>query len=398
MKILYHHRIRSKDGQAVHLEELVGAFRDLGHDVSVVGPQSFARASFGDDPKLLGQLKRILPKALYEVLELGYNIPAYMRLSRARQKQSPDIIYERYNLYSLAGVWLSKRTGVPLLLEVNAPLARERATYGSLGLPWLASWLEHWAWRHAAAVLPVTAVLASEMRTAGVRPERIFVIPNAIDPKRFVQPLSVERAKAELGLSDQIVLGFTGFMRHWHGLDQVISWLGRPDSLQRLHLVLVGDGPALSALKAQTAALGLASRVTFTGLVDRDAIARVLAAFDIALQPKAVAYASPLKLFEYMALGKAIVAPDQPNIREVLVHDVSALLFDPARPDQLTDAIAQLAADTALRQRLGKAAHEAIALRSLTWSDNAKQVLTIARALDKVRADAAAVINLKNAS
>ena len=379
MKILYHHRIRSKDGQAVHLEELIGALRAEGHEVAIAGPESFARASFGHDPKLLGAMKKLMPKALYELLELGYNFPAYRRLHRAWRQHKPDMLYERSNLYLLAGVWLKKRTGVPMLLEVNAPLARERGAYGGLGLPRLARRLEHWVWRHADFVLPVTDVLADEIRAAGVPLERIVVIPNAIDPERFMQQPDVEAAKAALGLPGRLVIGFTGFMRDWHGLDAVVTWMAGPDAPREMHLLLVGDGPALPGLQAQAAQLKLTDRITFAGLVDREAVAEMVAAFDIALQPKSVEYASPLKLFEYMALGKAIVAPDQRNIREVLTHDVSGLLFDPARPQSMTMAIARLAADEDLRGRLGAEARRTIDVRGHTWRENARRVVALAR-------------------
>ena len=85
--------------------------------------------------------------------------------------------------------------------------------------------------------------------------------------------------------------------------------------------------------------MGVADRVQIVGLVAHEAIPGLVAGFDIALQPRVVAYASPLKLFEYMAAGKAIVAPDQPNIREVLVDGETALLFDPAASDTMWTAI-----------------------------------------------------------
>jgi glycosyltransferase involved in cell wall biosynthesis len=380
VKILYHHRIRSKDGQAVHLEELIGALRGLGHEVVIAGPESFARASFGHDPKLLTAMKKLMPKALYELLELAYNIPAYRRLHRAWRQQRPDALYERCNLYLLAGVWLKKRTGVPMLLEVNAPLARERGAYGGLGLPRLARHLEQWVWRNADFVLPVTNVLAQELAAGGVRRDHVAVIPNAIDPARFLQPTDTVAAKAALGLSGKLVLGFTGFMRDWHGLDNVIDWLAGPEAPRNMHLLLVGDGPALPGLKAQAARCAIADRIDFAGLVDRSTVARMIAAFDIALQPKSVEYASPLKLFEYMALGKAIVAPDQPNIREVLQPGISALLFDPARPESLTNAISRLAGDEGLRAALGAEARKNIGARGYTWSENARQVAAIAEA------------------
>jgi glycosyltransferase involved in cell wall biosynthesis len=385
MKILYHHRIRSKDGQAVHLEELIGALREAGHEVVVAGPASFARASFGHEPKLLGAMKRMMPKAIYEILELGYNFPAFLRLRNAWRRERPDALYERCNLYLLAGLWLKRLTGIPLLLEVNAPIARERGAFGGLGLPRFARMLEHMAWRSADYVLPVTHVLARELRAAGVDARNIVVIPNAIDPARFGRDADVVTAKAALALSGRLVIGFTGFVRDWHGLDAIVGWMGSPEAPPSIHLLLVGEGPALPALKQQASALGITQRVTFTGLVDRDTVARMVAAFDIALQPKAVEYCSPLKLFEYMALGKAIVAPDQPNIREVLEPELSGLLFDPEDPRSLTRAIARLAGDEELRLRLGAEAARTIAARGHTWAENARRVVDLAQKAKAVR-------------
>jgi len=236
-------------------------------------------------------------------------------------------------------------------------------------------------WRSADFALPVTNVLAQEIRVAGVQPEKIVVIPNGIDPERFADAQNSETAKSALGLSGRLILGFTGFMRDWHGLSEVLDWMASAQVPKHIHLLLVGDGPALAGLKAQAARLNLADRVTFAGLVERDMVAKMVAVFDIALQPKSVEYASPLKLFEYMALGKAIVAPDQPNIREVLEADVSGVLFDPAEPASMTAAIARLAQDDGLRTRLGAGARNAIEERGYTWKENARRVSALARSI-----------------
>ena len=100
-----------------------------------------------------------------------------------------------------------------------------------------------------------------------------------------------------------------------------------------------------------------------------------VAGFDIALQPRSVDYASPLKIFDYMAAGRAIVAPDQPNIREVLQDGRTALLFDPARPDAMWEAVARLLEDRGLRARLGQAARAELEARDYTWRGNAKRIV-----------------------
>jgi glycosyltransferase involved in cell wall biosynthesis len=141
------------------------------------------------------------------------------------------------------------------------------------------------------------------------------------------------------------------------------------------------DGPARQGLERQARELGIEDRVTFTGIVGRDEVARHVAAFDIALQPAVVAYASPLKLFEYLALGKAIIGPAQPNLLEILRDDHNAVLFDPASPDGMAGAISRLCADEALRSKVAKNAHATIADQKLTWGANARRVTDLFQSL-----------------
>jgi glycosyltransferase involved in cell wall biosynthesis len=372
MRILYSHRIQSRDGQSVHLEALVGALRGLGHEVRVVGPSSFEKASLGAENRLVTLIRRWLPGFLAELAELAYSLPAYRRLAAAAAEFQPDVIYERYNLFYLSGAVLAKRRGLPFLVEVNAPLAEERARFGKLSLRSLARWTEAYVWRRGDRVLPVTAVLGGHVVAAGVPAERLVVIPNGIHPEEFPAP-----PPAPAGPRPQLTLGFVGFVREWHGLDQVVraiaAWQGEP----RLSLLVVGEGPARAGLETLAAELGIGDRVRFTGLVEREAVPGLVGSFDIALQPASVAYASPLKLFEYMAMGRAIIAPDQPNLREVLEDGGNALLFDPADPAAMWQAVLRLATDDALRARLGAAARETIFACDMTWEGNARRVVAL---------------------
>ncbi len=374
MRILYSHRIQSRDGQSVHVEELIAALRAEGAEVLVVGPGFYEQSGFGGESRLVALARRLLPAALAELAELAYNIPAYRRLRRAARGFRPDVIYERYNLFYLAGAVLARREKIPFFLEVNAPLAEERARFGGLRLGRLARWAEDHVWRAAERVFAVTGVLGERITRRGVAPERLVITPNGIDLAAFPAPGDGATAR------ETLVLGFTGFVREWHGLDAVITALATPGADPRLRLVIAGDGPARPLLARQAAALGLAARVRFTGLVGRAEIPGLVADFDIALQPRVVAYASPLKIFEYMAAGRAIVAPDQPNIREILDHERSALLFDPDQAGAMWAAIMRLAGDADLRARLGAEARADIIRRGYTWAGNARRVLAHAAA------------------
>lgn len=382
MKILYHHRTRSKDGQYVHIEEMVGALRSLGHEVCIVAPAGAEDEAFGADAGMVAWLKRHMPKFAYEIAELAYSLVAYRQLAVAVRHFQPDCLYERYNLFLPAGVWISRRFKLPMLLEVNAPLLDERSRYDGLALTRLARWSEGYAWRNADRVLPVTQVMADIVATYGVAPERMQVIPNGINSERF-KPSSIAAAKTALGLESSLVLGFTGFVRDWHGLDKVIDMIAgdAPDAGRTL--LIVGDGPARAGLEQQASRLRISHRVRFTGLVERDDVARHVAAFDIALQPAVVSYASPLKLFEYLALGKAIIGPAQPNIEEILRDGYNAVLFDPADPHAMPQAISRLCEDKALRVHVAENARRTIDEQQLTWVGNARKVVALFQTLQK---------------
>jgi glycosyltransferase involved in cell wall biosynthesis len=375
MRILYSHRIQSRDGMSVHIDAIVSALREAGHEVLVVGPGVYEEAEFGGESRLVARLRSSLPRPIAELAELAYNIPAYRRLARAADTFAPDLLYERYNLFFLAGTILARRRKLPFFVEANSPLADERLRFGGLSLVWLARWLERINWRAADKLLAVTGVLRDRLIEQGAPADRVEVVPNGIEPEAYAA------LPPRPDAPDPVVLGFVGFVRDWHGLDAVIDAMAAYPGPARVALTVVGEGPARPALEAQAARLGLSDRVRFTGLAARDAIPGLVSGFDIALQPKVTEYASPLKVFEYMAAGRAIVAPDQPNIREILTNGETALLFDPSQPGAVWDAVRRLIEDPTLRARIGAAARAEIARRDFTWAANVRRLIGRAEAL-----------------
>lgn len=387
MKILYHHRIASKDGQYVHVEELTKALKKLGHEIIFVSPSVADSKEFGSEGGIVKLLKKHIPKALYEMLEFCYSFHAYRKLATAIKEHNPDVMYERYNLFLPAGIWIKKRFKIPFLLEVNAPLADERGKYDGIALKALAQWSERYAWRNADKVLPVTEVLAERVMQEDVSRSKIEIIPNGIDEDKFGHIPDKKQAKSQLGLEDSLVLGFTGFIRDWHGLDRVVDVVAK-DTDQKRHLLLVGDGPARESIEKRARELGISDRVTVTGVVGRDEIAGYVAAFDIALQPDVVDYASPLKLFEYMALGRAIIAPDKNNIKEVLTDGEDALLFNSSSNDDFISAIESLCVDEPLREKISAGAVQTVKDKKFTWINNAERVVDLFQLLSTEGKDA----------
>lgn len=387
MRILYHHRIASRDGQVTHIEEMIAALTALGHEVRLVGPEvHHGDSGKGGSAGWVGRLKALLPGIAYELAEAAYSAVAFTRLHKAVREFKPDVIYERYALYQPAGVWVSRLTGIPLLLEVNAPYALARRKYGGLKLGWLADLFERFTFKGATRVFPVTQVLGDMLCEMGVKRERVQVIPNGINPGDYSQLPSQEEAKAQHRLQGRLVIGFIGFVREWDQLHRIVDWLARRPKDDSACLVIVGDGPVRGELEQQAAALGIAHKLHFTGVVARTAVPAAASAFDIALQTALVPYASPLCLFEYMALGKAILAPDQANHHEVLARGIDCDMYDTQDGQGVESALDRLAADPALRQRLGAAARRALDQRGFVWSSNAQRVTAAAQAALQDRA------------
>lgn len=362
------------------MDEMIDALRALGHEVVLVGPTRGGQESeFGADAGLIATLKRLLPRAIYEMLEAVYSVPAFLRLYQAYNAHRPDFVYERYNLFMFAGLWLKRLTGVPLVLEVNGPIFEERSQHDGLSLKGFAAWAQGVAWRGVDYVLPVTEVLAGYVRRYGVPDNRIHVIPNGINPVRFADGLAGKDIKAEYGLQERLVLGFTGFIRSWNALDRVIELIARDNGQHNLHLLVVGDGPARQEITALAQTRGVGDRLTITGVIGRDDVADYVRAFDIALIPGVTKYASPLKLFEYLALGRAIIAPDTPNIREILTDGENAVLFatHSGKEDAFAGAILRLCADPAMCKQIASGAKATIDAQGLTWSRNALRVVEI---------------------
>ena len=352
---------------------MIAALRKEGVEVELVEPERV-------DALKPARKKQVIPKTLYELLEFGYSGLEFLKLTAAILRKRPDAIYERANIYMLSGVGAARLFSRPLRLEVNSPLTEERDKFDGLAMPAFARWTEEVTWRRATTVLPVTAVLGGYIERAGVPPSRIVVTSNGVNEEEFriVPPEKRPVLPKQFGLGP--VLGFVGYVRAWHGLPQIVDLLAQDRDFANANLMVVGDGPGRAALEARAQELGVADRVWVTGLVAREGLAAHISCFDIALQPEVTAYASPLKLFEYMALSRAIVAPDAPNIREILTHQEDSLLFEPNSPKSLGDAIRLLVRDAGLRARLGAGAADKIRRDDISWARNARRAMALVRA------------------
>ena len=403
MKILYlcfdpSIDLAGEAGGAVHIRALIRALTDLGHDVmtictcvsrrpwveSQVGGSvvpcaiSNWNGSLGSAIRGTNRFFRQQPRHYPDAVRASHNANFFRAAAAAVRRFSPDFIYERYSLWGLAGLCAAKRRLFPFVIEVNAPLVYEQHRYrGGMVCPWLARRIERYVWQKADLVIAVSEVLASHLTQTGVSPVRVQVLPNGVDARWFIEDAASLLSREPLNLENRFVIGFVGSFKPWHGADFLLDAFGEFHRLEpSSHLLLIGDGPLKTSLQDRARQAGLEKAVTFTGVVAHEDVPRYLATMDVAVAPYPAVgnfYYSPLKLFEYMAAGRAVVASRVGQVAQVITHRVNGLLYEPGHHAGLVNCLRQLRESSALRLELGKNARRTS--REFTWEQNAARVV-----------------------
>ena len=394
-------------GASAHVRGLVQALRAEGHQVSVLaanigddGPAAFAVREVPFCEALLNLYEVLQQEAVCQGTRLSKDLRNLLYAPNLElqgrlmlEEFGPELIYERHCLFSTAGLGLARHFGIPLLVELNAPLIIEQDRMRGLSLPLVARAAERLVLTSADHVIAVSQALRTHAMQIGVAAERVTVVPNAADPDVFLPAASPSPVRQELGWSDRFVIGFVGSMKPWHGVDTLLEALrllgGAPGAFR---LLLVGSGPELPALRAQAETLGLAEAVHMTGAVPHHAVPDFLRAVDLTVAPyaaEAADYFSPVKLFEYMAMARPIVAARIGQAAEVIEDDRTGWLYQPGDATDLARAIRQAERDRERCRTVGTAARERV-VNEYTWRHNARRVVGIAEDLIAKRAGATA--------
>jgi glycosyltransferase involved in cell wall biosynthesis len=355
-------------GASVHVRELVGALERAGAEVVVASPR------IEDEgggrllaPAALVSITPILPRAHPTSASLRAAIDAQRHeVLWLCREHGVDAIYERYSLFSDAGVRTARRLGLPHILEVNAPLRAEARRHRVLPHPRLAAEIESGVFALTSGCLCVSEPLAAMLRRRRVRVP-VEVVPNGIDPERF-------RAGKAKATSREFVFGFCGSVKPWHGVETLIEAFRIASCVEaRLRLEIVGGGPIAATL--ESVALPR-DRLRVHGPVPHEQALGIMRRWDVGLAPYQAEpsfYFSPLKVLEYMATGLCPVASDLGELRSLLA-DGRGLLVRPEDPQNLAHAMFGLARSPDVAAEIGARAR-AWVLSNRSWARNAALVL-----------------------
>ncbi len=367
-----------RKGCSIHVQEVVRALVDLGAEIDLFTPRSEGEAPANLQSVRLHALPFTAQRDPAAREQAAFRGNADLR--QALERAGPfDLVYERYSLWSHAGMDYAQTAGIPGLLEVNAPLIDEQARHRILVDRARAEWVAHRVFGNASVLIAVSHEVATYLGQFPEAEPRVHVNPNGVNPDRFPVGLRPTFCPA----AGTFTIGFVGTLKPWHGLSTLI------ESFQRLwaedpgiSLLIVGDGPERPRIEEELSASESRLAVHFTGAVDPGEVPGLVASMDVAVAPYPPMprfYFSPLKVYEYMAAGRAVVASGIGQLGDLIEHEVTGLLCEPGNAHELTRCLRRLRDDPYLRERLGQAARDQIQ-RKHSWEKTVGKILGLARA------------------
>lgn len=367
-------------GESAHIRGVLDGLVELGHH-----PRVLANDELPAIRRAGHELHVHRPGALFNATPLAFevwnNAVFTFHLWREVRRRRPDVVYQRYSRNSWAGVAVSRAAGLPLLLEWNGSEVWATRHWSPVGW-WvrIVAVFERVNRRGADRIVVVSRAMADALEADGVEPARIVVNPNGVNPERFRPGAGGELIRSRYDLGDRLVVGFVGSFNHYQGTPVLMRAAPEVCRQADARFLLIGYGELIAATRAAAEDEGISKQVVFTDRIPVDDVPAYVDACDIAVAPMVPNpdgsdfFNSPVKIFEYMAAGRAIVASRLGQIVDVIEEGETGLLVEPESAEALSEAIVRLASDRELRERLGRNARRA-AVERHTWRRNATRVL-----------------------
>lgn len=386
MKILYYSphpqlKLDAPTGYGTHMREMIAAWRRMDVEVKTYIAGDLGGDAYGETrPSKLARFKKFIPSVLWETLKdfqlIRFDKGLEPRLKALIKEFEPDLIYERVAYLQNSGVKTAEQMGVKHIAEINAPYPEERVYFSGR------SFFVKQAKDHERQILAKSdwvTVVSSDLKSHLQEKltdidSKIMVVPNCVNPSETTHTLEdVATIRESYQLTGKMIIGFVGSIFPYHGVDLLIEAFSKIEGSSDSRLLIVGDGEALSELKAKARSLGLLDRCIFTGSVPHRQVYPFIEAMDICCMPNSNWYGSPVKIFEYGLMKKPVIAPDLGPLRDVMTDGENGLLVEP-NPVALKEAIEKLVNDQDLRERIARSWHEKVLLE-YTWGTAAKKVL-----------------------
>lgn len=371
MTIVYNYITVASEGNNVHIKSFVKAYRALDEAIIENGTTV---ASYMGDKETWSVRKRLMVKLQWLTDNIKHCVQTW---HMARSHKSVVLLFRFQPLHDFFLSIVVLSYFYPVVLEINAI----RSIEYSEGRPRISDFLDWLSLASARRVFVVSQRLKEHLIDHyKLRSEQIAVIENGVDPDEFHPGVSGQKIRKELRIDGRFVIGFIGSFRPWHGINYLIAMAEHViPQLPHAFFLLVGDGPDRPVYERKVHEKGLIRHFYFTGHVTHEKAPQYLAAMDVVMSPFPKQsytkgfYGSTLKIFEYMAMAKPIIAPPLGQTSEVIEDGISGLLIDSEDTSKLIRVTLDLHRNPIFREQLGRNAR-ARAMKQYTWKMNAEKV------------------------
>ena len=340
-------------------------------------------------------LCQLLPKSINEMLY------SFRLINKLKNLEKYGFIYQRYSGGSFAGAYLSKKYKIPFILEFNSSDVWKlknwrqessfsiRKTLKNLYINFLKiptiQYIEQYNLCCADLIVVVSDALKQNLVDLGIEERNILVNPNGIDLDKYKPGVGGNKIRKRYNIMDKTVIGFIGTFGQWHGVIEMAKAIclyfeQHPEQNGNVKFLLIGTGVLMDEVRAIIMKSPYKNNVIFTGVIPQDEAPAYLDECDIFLSPHipnpdgTKFFGSPTKLFEYMAMGKGIIASDLGQIGQILRHKQTAYMVEPGNVKALAHAMHVLVNDKELRNELGRNARDIVS-KHYTWNQHVAKIL-----------------------
>jgi glycosyltransferase involved in cell wall biosynthesis len=374
-------------GSALQSGAIADGLRRRGHDVRLHFPavRRGGHRKAGGGTERTGALRRYghIPKLF------ARNAPWTRRCLETIDLEGPDLVLGLNSLCNVALPLACRIRSVPLVLLCEEPAEYEYSFFYSryYTYPALSRWLEKAALDSAAQVLCISEVLKGYLVRSGLDATRLHVVPNGVDHRLFRPMPQDEGLRDSLGLTGRLTIGFVGSFNFFPDVRAFIAEARYlVDAHPDVRFLFVGQATNAGGLEQAAASAGLGGSFVFAGPSAHERIPAYLSIVDVAISPYRsdyLFYGSSMKVLEYMAAGKPVVAPAMGQLKELVLDGHNGLLYEAGDLASFGSKVAELVRDPALRARLGEQARRTVE-RGWTWDVQAQRIeRVLLKALDR---------------
>lgn len=382
--IVWHGSPSAEGGAVTHLKGILRGFRSRGYRIGLV-------STFPLPPTIQDNVEQFIltdplpvsDRVTRDTARIAADVQIATECRTFVALRQPQLIYQRHAYQSIAGATVANEAGVPFVLEWNYSelwvkrnwWTRDPLSFLSKKFERLAEVREAQALATASVVAAVSAAAADTAKELGAGPQRVLTVPNAVDLADVPEPRALPNR------AQDALLGWVGTFGPWHGAEVAVKALAQlPESVR---LLMIGDGSQRQVCERIAAELGVNDRIEFTGALPKPDVTARLQNCDVLISPHVPVgdvpfFGSPTKIFDYMAIGRPIVASRLEQIGEVLTDGRTAHLVEPGDAAGLAKGVLDVLSSGDRGAGLGRAARQEAKERH-DWGMRVDQILDALR-------------------